>query len=314
MYIGVDLGGTTVKIAFVNQMGMILHKWEIATNLDNGGRNIVSDISTSIKAEVVKEEYQLTDFYGIGVGAPGPFNKEDGSVIEAVNLGWVHYPLKASFEKEINLPVFVDNDANVAAFGEQWQGAGAGTSDLVAITLGTGVGAGVICNGEIVNGKAGAGGEVGHIRILTEGGLPCNCGGSGCLETLVSATGLVRNTEIILKDYPVSSLKRHEKLSSYLIFQEAAKGDPAAEKAVDRFCYYLGIGLANIGTMLNPDAIVIGGGVSKAGEQLLAPTIKYFEEFAFTPVKNSTVISLAQLGNDAGVIGAAAMVSKHFLD
>ena len=180
--VGVDLGGTTTKIAFVSYYGEIIHKWEIPTDVTNEGQNIIVDIAKSIDAKLEEYGKPKSEVLGVGMGAPGPINSSNGAIYEAVNLGWKHeYPLKDLLEMETSLPAAVNNDANCAAIGEMWKGAGNGAKDLVCVTLGTGVGGGVIANGAIVQGVSGAAGEIGHITVVPEGGAPCNCGKHCCL-------------------------------------------------------------------------------------------------------------------------------------
>ena len=315
---GIDLGGTTTKLAFIDQDGRILHKWEIATDISEKGSFITTNIANAIDAKLMELNEPKSRIAGIGMGAPGPVNQQTGTIYEAINLGWHDYPLKELLETATSLPVAVDNDANMAALGEMWKGAGAGARDLVCVTLGTGVGSGIIHNGTVVQGASGAAGEVGHIAVVTEGGDPCNCGKHGCLETVASATGIVRLAVKALKD-PASKgssmlqkrMDAGELLTSKLVFQCAGAGDPLAKSVADRVMWYLGLALSHIGNVLNPDKIVIGGGVSHAGNILLEGVRDSFEGFAFKRVKKSTEISLATLGNDAGVIGAAWLIKNR---
>jgi glucokinase len=313
--VGVDLGGTTTKIAFLNKYGELLHKWEIPTDNSENGKNIIVNIAKAIDNKLEELELSKEKLKGIGMGAPGPVDMVKGIIYETVNLGWgKNTPLKDLMEMETNLPTVIDNDANCAALGEMWKGAGDGAKDLVCATLGTGVGGGVIANGDIVQGAKGAAGEIGHITVVPEGGFSCNCGKSGCLETVASATGVVRlatekleslNTPSKLRD-----LQKENRFSAKDIFDCAREGDRIAVEVVDKLAYYLGLSLANLGNAMNPEKIVIGGGVSKAGAILLDPVVKYFKRFAFPTVASSTKISIATLGNDAGVIGAAWLVKN----
>jgi glucokinase len=250
------------------------------------------------------------------MGAPGPVKFVNGSIYEAVNLGWKDYPLKDLLEVETALPAVIDNDANMAALGEMWKGAGNGAKDLVCVTLGTGVGGGIIHNGQIVHGTSGAAGEVGHITVVTDGGAPCNCGKTGCLETVASATGIVRMALEALNAADEKSLLQQKveegnTVTSKLLFQCAAAGDPLSKAVVDKVGNYLGLALSHVGNVMNPDKIVIGGGVSQAGDILLDPVRSAFGKYAFKRVSKSTKISLATLGNDAGVIGAAWLIKSQ---
>ncbi|MGF2617071.1 ROK family glucokinase [Rossellomorea vietnamensis] len=314
--VGVDLGGTTTKIAFISFYGEIVHKWEIPTDTSENGKNIIVDIAKSIDQHLDELGETKSKLRGAGMGAPGPVDMDNGIIYEAVNLGWEkNTPLKDLLEVETGLPCVIDNDANCAALGEMWKGAGNGAKDIVAVTLGTGVGGGVITNGDIVHGSKGAAGEIGHITVMPEGGFQCNCGKKGCLETVASATGVVRLALKALEKSEEASVLRSRLqtegvLSAKEIFDAAREGDLLAVSIVDELAFYLGLAIANLGNALNPDKIVLGGGVSKAGEILLSPVDKYFNSFAFPTVASSTAISIARLGNDAGVIGAAWLVKN----
>lgn len=314
--VGVDLGGTTTKLAFINTYGEMIDKWEIPTDNSSNGKYITVNIAKTIDQKLAEHGQIKQNLLGIGMGAPGPVHYETGVILNAVNLGWEdNFPLKDLLEAETALPAAIDNDANCAALGEMWKGAGNGAKDLVCITLGTGVGGGVIAGGNIVQGVNGAGGEIGHITSVAKGGAPCNCGKTGCLETIASATGIVRIAkQELAKTGAAGELKdyydQNGTVSAKDVFEYANKNDQVALKVVDEVSFHLGLALANIANTLNPGKIVLGGGVSKAGESLLVPVKKYFEQFAFTPVRKSTELALATLGNDAGVIGAAWLVKK----
>ncbi|RFU66792.1 ROK family protein [Peribacillus saganii] len=310
---GVDLGGTTTKLAFISVYGEIQHKWEIPTDISNNGKNITTDIAKAIDSKLEDLGQTKSKLLGIGMGAPGPVNGSTGMIYEAVNLGWKNYPLKDLLEVETSLPAVVENDANIAALGEMWKGAGNGAKDLVCVTLGTGVGGGVIANGELVQGISGAAGEIGHITSVIDNGYPCNCGKTGCLETIASATGIVRLMNEALKSFEGTTILP-ESFTSKDIFDSAAKGDKLSQAVIDQVAQLLGVALANLANVLNPEKIVIGGGVSKAGETLLKPVRKQFEKFAFPRVAKSTELDIATLGNDAGVIGAAWLVKSTFTE
>jgi glucokinase len=314
--VGVDLGGTTTKIAFLSKYGEILHKWEIPTDKSENGKNIIVNIAKAIDKKLEELDQSKGKLVGIGMGAPGPVDTSKGIIYEAVNLGWENNtPLKDLLEVETGLHAVIDNDANCAALGEMWKGAGDGAKDIVCVTLGTGVGGGVITNGDIVHGVKGAGGEIGHITVVPEGGFQCNCGKTGCLETVASATGVVRlANEKLDAATEESSLRElrdsHGSISAKDIFDAARDNDGLALAVIDQLAFYLGLSLANLGNGLNPEKIVIGGGVSKAGDILLKPVVKFFEQFSFPTVRTSTHLSIATLGNDAGVIGAAWLVKN----
>ncbi|MCK1991500.1 ROK family glucokinase [Peribacillus muralis] len=313
---GVDLGGTTTKLALINSYGEIIHKWEISTDISEKGKFITTNIAKSIDAKLEELNEPKSKIVGIGMGAPGPVDFVNGSIYEGVNLGWKDYPLKDLLEVETSLPAVIDNDANMAALGEMWKGAGNGAKDLVCVTLGTGVGGGIIHNGRIVHGTSGAAGEIGHMTVIADGGAPCNCGKTGCLETVASATGIVRLALEALKQDDGTSLLQQKvnegnAVSSKLLFQCAKDGDPLSKAVVDKVGNFLGLALSHVGNVMNPDKIVIGGGVSQAGAILLDTVRSSFEKYAFKRVGKSTKISLATLGNDAGVIGAAWLIKNQ---
>lgn len=314
--VGVDLGGTTTKLAFVKEDGELIHQWEIDTDNSESGKNILKNISDSINHQLETLKKKKDILLGIGIGAPGAVDIKKGIIYEAVNLGWENnMPVVQILEEMTGLPVEIDNDANCAALGEMWKGAGQGAKDLVCITLGTGVGGGIIINGQIVHGVKGAAGEIGHITIIPENGAPCNCGRSGCLETVASATGVARLANKAVHTYTKHSLLKeiyvkNGHVSSKDVFDCAKVNDELAKEIVNEVAFYLGLTLANIGNALNPDKIVIGGGVSKAGDLLLVPLESYFKKFTFTPVAQSTSIHLATLGNNAGVFGAAWLINN----
>ncbi|WP_230303029.1 ROK family glucokinase [Peribacillus simplex] len=313
---GVDLGGTTTKLALINLYGEIIHKWEIGTDISEKGKFITINIAKAIDAKLVELNEPKSKIVGIGMGAPGPVKFVNGSIYEAVNLGWKDYPLKDLLEVETSLPAVIDNDANMAALGEMWKGAGNGAKDLVCVTLGTGVGGGIIHNGQIVHGTSGAAGEIGHITVVTDGGAPCNCGKTGCLETVASATGIVRMALEALNTADEQSMLQQKveegnAVTSKLLFQCAAAGDSLSKAVVNKVGNYLGLALSHVGNVMNPDKIVIGGGVSQAGDILLDPVRSAFGKYAFKRVGKSTKMSLATLGNDAGVIGAAWLIKSQ---
>ncbi|MEI5993259.1 ROK family glucokinase [Candidatus Enterococcus mansonii] len=310
--IGIDLGGTTIKFAILTKNGDVQQKWSIETNVSDEGRYIVPDIIESINHRLSLYEMKHEDFIGIGMGTPGSVDIEKGTVVGAYNLNWTKkQKVKAQIEEATGIPFVLDNDANVAALGERWKGAGENNPDVVFITLGTGVGGGIIAEGNLLHGVNGCAGEIGHVTV-DPGGFECTCGKRGCLETISSATGVVRVARHMSEEYAGDSKLKQaiddgQDVSSKDIFESAQADDPFALMVVERVCYFLGLAVGNIGNTLNPSSIVIGGGVSAAGEFLRSRVQKYFEEFTFPEVRNSTQIKLAQLGNEAGVIGAASL-------
>jgi glucokinase len=314
--VGVDIGGTTIKLALISPNGDLIYSWEVDTDKRGRGRYIPTTIARSIEQKLNELKQTKNRLIGIGVGAPGPVNVEDGSIEVAVNLGWEDFPLQHILELETGLPVVVDNDANIAAIGEMWKGAGKGAKNLICVTLGTGVGGGIIVNGEVVHGVNGAAGEIGHITSVPKGGSPCNCGKSGCLETVASATGIVRlalkelsSTDNIsrLRDY----YKKQQTITAKLVFDTSNEGDVLAQSVIQQAAYHLGFALANLANGLNPEKIVIGGGISKAGNTLLEPLKEEFARFSFPRVAQGVEIVTATLGNNAGVIGGAWLAQQR---
>ncbi len=315
--LGIDLGGTTIKFGILTLEGEVQEKWAIETNTLENGRHIVSDIVESLKHRLSLYGLTKDDFLGIGMGSPGAVDRTSKTVTGAFNLNWADTQEVGSvIEKEVGIPFFIDNDANVAALGERWVGAGANNPDVVFVTLGTGVGGGVIADGNLIHGVAGAGGEIGHMIVDPENGFMCTCGNKGCLETVASATGVVRVARQLAEQYEGSSaikaaIDNGDTVTSKDIFIAAEDGDKFANSVVERVSRYLGLAAANISNILNPDSVVIGGGVSAAGEFLRSRVEKYFVTFAFPQVKKSTKIKIAELGNDAGIIGAAILANQQ---
>ena len=306
--VGVDVGGTTVKLGMFDVNGDVTAKWEIPTRTEDGGKLILPDIADSIKKEIVAHDISAEDVIGVGIGVPGPVD-DKGVVHKAVNLGWDRdFSLVDAMAPLLpNMPVKGGNDANVAALGEMWKGGGQGCSNLVAVTLGTGVGGGIIINGRLVNGSTGAGGEIGHIHIEDNETESCGCGNYGCLEEYASATGIVRLANRELASSDDASVLRDQKITAKSVFDAVKAGDALAIRVAEKFGDYLGKGLAIIAGVVNPEIFVIGGGVSKAGEVLFDYIRPSFEKTVFHGSKN-TRFALATLGNDAGIYGAAKLV------
>lgn len=313
-FVGVDIGGTTIKIAFIDEFGKIVTKWEIVTNCENEGKQITTEISTAVFNKIAELNEPKEKLAGIGVGAPGFINIDTGLIFRSVNIGWIDFPLKDRLKVEMALPVVVDNDANVAALGEMWRGAGKGAKNLIAVTLGTGVGGGIIANGQILHGVNGMAGEIGHITSLAKGGAACNCGKTGCLETIASATGVARIAIERVKGQPASRLatiyNRQKSLTAKDVFDQAKAGDKLALEVVDEMSFHLGLAIANLANATNPEKIVLGGGVSKAGNFLIKNINKYFQVYALPRVAEGAEITVATLGNDAGVIGAVWLIKQ----
>lgn len=314
--IGIDLGGTSVKLAILTTEGEIQEKWSIKTNILDEGSHIVPDIIESILHRFETHGLTKDDFLGVGMGSPGVVDSEAGTVIGAYNLNWKNLQLvKEQFESALGLPFFIDNDANVAALGEQWVGAGNNNPNVVFMTLGTGVGGGVIAAGNLIRGVKGAGGELGHITVDFDAPFACTCGKKGCLETVASATGIVNLSRRYADQYAGDAKLKQmiddgQDITAKDVFDLAKEGDDLALIVYRHFSEYLGIACANIAAVLNPAYIVLGGGVSAAGDFLLDGVRKVFAENSFPQIKESTQIVLATRGNDAGVLGAASLVLK----
>ncbi|GGP12068.1 ROK family glucokinase [Oceanobacillus neutriphilus] len=314
--IGIDIGGTSIKIGLINNKGSIMKKWEIKTNREINGRYIIDDIWNSIELNL-SNELTTNEILGLGVGAPGFVDKKTGLVYEAVNLGWKNYPIGKRLKEISNLPVFIENDANLAALGENWIGAGKQAEFLIAITLGTGVGSGVIVNGSILSGANGTAAEIGHI-IYDSNGVLCNCGRVGCLDTIVSARGIVNQLLDKKEGNGSGSIWRNlvckEHITAKDVFEYASKGDKDCQEVITKTTDILGKALSDVATIINPSKILIGGGVSKAGSQLLDPVIKAFQKYSLHRINEACEIKIAELGNDAGIIGAAFLVKENFTE
>ncbi|MEE1312909.1 MAG: ROK family glucokinase [Lachnospiraceae bacterium] len=305
--VGVDVGGTTVKMGMFTVEGELLCKWEIPTRTEDGGKYILSDITKSLEEKRISQGISTEEICGIGIGVPGPVNR-DGNVEVCVNLGWGFVEIEKELEALTGYPVKAGNDANVAAMGEVWQGAAKGARDAVMVTLGTGVGGGIILGGRILAGVKGFAGEIGHFNVNPHESESCNCGNKGCLEQYASATGIVRMTKKYLKEHDVeSSLRKYENITAKDIFDEAKNGDETAMYNVKQLCKILASVLGKIALTVDPEVYIIGGGVSKAGTILTDGIAEEFPNHVFGAAKENRFV-LAELGNDAGIYGAAKLV------
>lgn len=306
--IGIDVGGTTVKIGIFGIDGSLLEKWEVPTRKEENGKYILSDVAASIQEKLREQNISIEDVEGAGIGVPGPV-MPDGYVEVCVNLGWRDKNPQEELQKLLGIPVFSGNDANVAALGEMWQGGGKGYKDIVMVTLGTGVGGGVILNEKIISGKHGLGGEIGHIHVRDEEKEYCNCGGQGCLEQVASATGIAREARRVLAARKEESSMRTfgDAITAKDVLDCAKAGDELAGVVMETVSRYLGLVLAQVALTIDPEAFVIGGGVSKAGPFLLEGIQKYYDKYTAISA-NKAIITLAKLGNDAGIYGSARLV------
>ena len=307
---GIDVGGTTVKCGLFKTDGTLVEKWEIPTRTENSGSEIVPDVAKTIEAKLAEKNISKEEVDGIGIGVPGPVNAE-GDVIAAVNLFWGYKKLSKELNELTGLNVKVGNDANVAALGEAWKGAAAGAKNVILVTLGTGVGGGIIVDGKIVAGHHGAGGEIGHANVMHDETETCNCGNKGCLEQYTSATGIVRLAKQELASSEEPSVLREEKeLSAKAVLDGYKSGDALSVRVMDKVGEILGGALAMFTAVVDPETIVIGGGVSKAGQPLIDCIASHYKKYAFSACKETPIV-IASLGNDAGIYGAAKMVLEQ---
>ena len=306
---GIDVGGTTVKMGLFRVDGELLEKWEIPSRTENEGKAILPDIAEAVQKKLEERGIEKDSVTGIGIGVPGPINAE-GIVPHTANLGWGYKEVTRELTELTGLVSKGGNDANVAALGEMWKGAAAGHKSGVMVTLGTGVGGGIIVDGKCLVGAHGAGGEIGHLCVNYQETETCGCGKKGCLEQYASATGITRLANMRLaKDEKPSTLRNVAEMSAKEVFDAVKAGDEVAIEIATEFGNYLGHALANLAAACDPAVIVIGGGVSKAGEVLLDYIKGPFKEMAFFADKD-TEFALAELANDAGICGAAKLVLK----
>ena len=308
---GIDLGGTTVKIAYFDETGNMLEKWEIPTVTANNGAQILPDIAASIRGYMDAHQIADTSVLGLGIGVPGPVNSK-GIVNKCINLGWGVFNIAEELTKLTGFPVKAGNDANVAALGEFWKGGGMGCNNVVFITLGTGVGGGIVIEGNLLHGAHGSGAELGHMVLNRNETVPCNCGKYGCVEQYCSATGIVRMAKNYLSANTVSSsLNAVENLTCKDIFDAAKAGDEAAAAILEQVYALLGEFLGNVCSVVNPEMVVIGGGVSKAGQVLIDGVVPHFKKYVFHAA-SKVDFALASLGNDAGAYGAFKLALDAF--
>ena len=307
---GIDLGGTTAKIGLFTTSGALLEKWEIATDTSNAGEHILENLAAAVLGKMKEQSIQPEQVEGVGIGVPGPVLDSSIVPIVCANLGgWGERNVSAQLSGLLDgLKVLVGNDANVAALGEIWMGAAKGAKNAVMVTLGTGVGGGVVVNGKVIDGVHGAGGEIGHITVNRHETAVCGCGKRGCLEQYSSATGVVRCMKKLLDENPdTPCVLRGTEFAAKDVFDAARNGDALAAREVDEMSDTLGMALANIASTVDPEAFLVGGGVARAGDVLFAPLNKHFQEYAFKSCRE-TPIKQASLGNDAGIYGAVRLI------
>ena len=307
---GIDLGGTTAKIGLFTTSGALLEKWEVATDTSNAGEHILENLAAAVLGKMKEQSIQPEQVEGVGIGVPGPVLDSSIVPIVCANLGgWGERNVSAQLSGLLDgLKVLVGNDANVAALGEIWMGAAKGAKNAVMVTLGTGVGGGVVVNGKVIDGVHGAGGEIGHITVNRHETAVCGCGKRGCLEQYSSATGVVRCMKKLLDENPDTPCTlRGTEFAAKDVFDAARNGDALAAREVDEMSDTLGMALANIASTVDPEAFLVGGGVARAGDVLFAPLNKHFQEYAFKSCRE-TPIKQASLGNDAGIYGAVRLI------
>lgn len=303
---GIDVGGTSVKLAFFSEEGQMLDKWEILTVREDDGQQILPDVAKAVETYIAEKKLDKAQILGVGIGVPGPVC--NGTVNRCENLGWGVTDVSGILSKMIGLPVYVGNDANMAALGEVWKGSGKGADNMVLVTLGTGIGGGIILGSRPLDGVHGAAGEIGHICVDSQEREPCSCGKFGCAEQYCSARGVVRLAKQHLqKADEDSALRRLEMLTCKDVFDACAAGDVLANEILERAYEYLGRVLAAVCNVVDPEVVVLGGGVSRAGQPLLDGAQRYFGKYVFHAAR-SVRFALASLGNDAGVYGAFKLV------
>ena len=316
MYIGIDLGGTNIAVGLVDESGKILHSDSIPTLKERHWSEIVKDMAALAKKVVKDSGHDMAEVKAVGIGCPGSIDKENGVVVYSNNIVMHNVPMASEFRKHMDLPVFLENDANAAALGE-YTTCGEGVDSFVFMTLGTGVGGGIILNGKVWSGFNGAGAEIGH-QTLVFGGEPCTCGRRGCLEAYASVTALIKQTEAAMAEWPVSIMnawaQEKGRVSGRTAFECARLGDPKAIEVRDRYIEYVAEGICSIVNVLQPEILAIGGGISREGDVLLDPIKAYFAENDYNKHMKKTDIRIARLFGDAGIVGAAKAAEAGLLD
>lgn len=308
IYIGVDLGGTAIKVGICDEEGHLLHTYEGPTETEKGSDAVVNNIERYVRLIVEQSPFDWEQVAGVGAGVAGFTNVREGIIILAPNVGLRDLHIREILEERLGKPIKIDNDANVAALGEAWGGAGKGIENCVCYTLGTGVGGGIIINGSIYQGFSGLAGELGHMSVVPDlEAIQCGCGQMGCLETVSSATGIIRMAKDAVARGDRTSLAQVENIMAKDVFDAAKAGDEAAVRIVNRAAFYIGKSLAAVAVVLNPEIFIIGGGVSKAGDILFDEIRSVCAKLTPEPVLKGLKIVPAMLGNDAGMVGAAGL-------
>ncbi|MGN1196869.1 MAG: ROK family glucokinase [Acetatifactor sp.] len=303
---GVDVGGTTIKMGLFTVEGELLEKWEIPTRTENQSEAVLPDVAAAVKGKMAEKGIDKQEVAGVGFGVPGPVTSE-GVIVMNANLGWRNKHVSKELEELTGLPCKGGNDVKTAGLGEMWRGGAAGYKDAVFITLGTGVGAAIIVDSKVILGSKGAAGEVGHIKVDGEITQPCGCGGMGCMEQFASAPGIVRMAKQLLEESDRPSLLREGEITAKAVFDAVKAGDEVAKEVAEKFGHYLGYALAATAAIVDPEAFIIGGGVSRAGDILIEYVQKYYKQYVWPGCRDKEFV-LAKLGNDAGIYGAASYV------
>ena len=303
---GVDVGGTTIKLGLFTVEGELLEKWEIPTRTENQSEAVLPDVASAVQGKMEEKGIAKEDVAGIGFGVPGPVTAE-GIIVMNANLGWRNKNVSRELEELTGLPCKGGNDVKTAGLGEMWRSGAAGYKDAVFITLGTGVGAAIIVDGKVILGSKGAAGEVGHIKVDGEITQPCGCGGVGCMEQFASAPGIVKMAKELLESSDRPSCLRGKEITAKIVFDAVKAGDELAMEVAERFGHYLGYALSATAAIVDPEAFIIGGGVSRAGDILIEYVQKYYKKYVWPGCRDKQFV-LAKLGNDAGIYGAASYV------
>lgn len=315
--IGLDLGGTNIKIAIVDEFGNIAYSDSVPTNADRGFEATISNIKNLIAITFNDSNIPKEDIFGIGFGCPGLIDSVNGIVRDLPNMpGWVNIPLGEIISKEFKIKTKIDNDVSAATLGEYKFGAGIGVSNLICITIGTGIGSGIILDGRLIKGASQCAGEIGHMTLQEHGGPICGCGNTGCLEALGSASAIVRRAQEVLSGGRASKIRELTglgMLTPQIIAEAAQRGDPPAQRILYETGRWIGIGLANVVNLLNPELIIIGGGVAKAGEYILDPIRETIKKRTLKIPGDTVRVEPALLGESAGVIGSSLLVSSELL-
>lgn len=316
-YAGIDLGGTFIKCGIVDEKGNILVKDQIPTEKDRPYEEIAANMANLVKTLAARANISQNELKAVGIGAPGTIDSKNGVIVYSNNIDWKYVPLGPAISKNLDLPVFITNDANAAALGESFAGAAKKYAGSIFITLGTGVGGGIVIEHTLFEGNRSAGAEIGHM-VIRAGGEKCTCGRKGCFEAYASATALIRQTKAAMMKHPESELWKIcpniENVNGKTAFDGLAAGDKTAEKVIKNYIGWLAEGIANLANVFRPNAIVLGGGVCAAGDTLLTPLKRKVNRLLYGGTKYAPVkLMIAQLGNDAGLVGAAHLAQQNLL-